>query len=196
MTSGTERVTQALDRFDAVVRETPADRWNAPSPCAGWTAAAVVGHVIGGLAMIRTMLTTGRRPEPPSDDPAILAGDHPAEAWATARAEFLDTLAAADPATTISTPAGDLPVDVGLGQASLELLVHGWDLATATGRLFPIPDALAAPLLAELEPLDAALRPTGMYGTYLPSQPDAPPGERLLRFLGRDPSSPASGRQE
>ncbi|SHN47747.1 TIGR03086 family metal-binding protein [Cryptosporangium aurantiacum] len=188
MTTGADRLTHALTLFDRAVRDVPDGRWDAPSPCADWTAAAVVGHVIGGLAMIRTMVATGRRPEPPSGDPAVLAGDRPAETWETARSDLLATLAAADPDGTISTPGGDLPIDVGLGQASLELLVHGWDLATAVGHPFAIPDALAEPLLAELEPLDAALRPTGMYGVRVPVAADATPQERLLAFLGRTPT--------
>jgi len=188
MTCGAERLAEALDLFDRAVRETPDDRWGAPSPCPGWTAAAVVGHVIGGLAMIGTMLATGRRPEPPTGDPAALAGDRPDTTWTIAYAQFRAALAATGPAATIDTPSGSIPVDAGLGQASLELLVHGWDLATATGRPFPIPASLAEPLLAELEPLEAALRPTGMYGARVASPAGADAGERLLRFLGRDPS--------
>src|SRR5215203_1514975 len=34
------------DRFEAVVAAIPEDRWVSPSPCAGWSAADVVDHVV------------------------------------------------------------------------------------------------------------------------------------------------------
>jgi hypothetical protein len=41
-----EGLVLALDGFDAVVEAGPADRRDAPSPCDGWSAADVAGHVI------------------------------------------------------------------------------------------------------------------------------------------------------
>jgi len=42
---------RALDGFEAVVAGAP-DRWEAPSPCQGWCAADVAGHVIEALRAI------------------------------------------------------------------------------------------------------------------------------------------------
>jgi uncharacterized protein (TIGR03083 family) len=42
-------VVRALDGFEAVLADVAPAAWNAPSPCAGWSAVDVVGHAIGNL---------------------------------------------------------------------------------------------------------------------------------------------------
>jgi len=45
---------RAQDRFDAVLSSVPAERWDAPSMCAGWTLRDVAGHIIWGLSSCDT----------------------------------------------------------------------------------------------------------------------------------------------
>ncbi len=52
----------------------PRDGWDAPSPCAGWTARDVAGHVTGGQYLIRA-LATG---EPDRTSTGIRPGSLPA----------------------------------------------------------------------------------------------------------------------
>ena len=191
MTTGIDRFFRSLDLFDDVVDRVAPDRWAAPSPCPGWSAAAVVGHVVTGLEMIETMLEQGTAVAPPSVDPSPGSGADPAEAW---RARYRRTCAYRqylDPDATISGPNGVLTVDTGLGQASLELLVHAWDLARAAEVPFAIPDDLAAPLIEALEPLDDVIRPSGMYGDRLPVPAAVSASQRLLAFVGRRSTSTA-----
>ena len=44
---------RAQDCFDAVIAAVPADKWDAPSACAGWTVRDVAGHVIWGQEQMR-----------------------------------------------------------------------------------------------------------------------------------------------
>ncbi len=69
-------------------------RWDAPSPCAGWRAADVAGHVIGDLRAVEAY-AAGRDEEDSAADPRSAAGDDPLAAWRAARA---DMMAALDPA--------------------------------------------------------------------------------------------------
>ncbi|MCP9972699.1 maleylpyruvate isomerase N-terminal domain-containing protein [Actinomadura madurae] len=39
---------RALDLFEGLVAGVPRDGWDAPSPCEGWTARDVAGHVAAG----------------------------------------------------------------------------------------------------------------------------------------------------
>jgi uncharacterized protein (TIGR03086 family) len=189
MMTGTDRFFSALDLFDDVVVRVDADQWSAPSPCPGWTAAAVVGHVITGLAMIDTMLEQGAAVPPPNTDPQAAAGSDPAESW---RARYQQTWANRQhlsPDAAITGPHGLLSVDAGLGQASLELLIHGWDLAQATKVPIVLPKDLAAPLLEELQPVADVIRASGMYGDGLQVPAEASAAERLLAFVGRRPTA-------
>src|SRR5690348_16649539 len=122
MMTGIDRFYRALDLFDDVVDRVAADRWSAPSPCPGWTAAAVVGHVITGLTMIESMLEQGASVAPPTTDPSAAAGSTPADRW---RARYQRTCAQRQhlsPSATIATANGIVTVDAGLGQGTLELL--------------------------------------------------------------------------
>jgi uncharacterized protein (TIGR03083 family) len=42
------RYLRGLDRLGAVVDAVPAERWNAPTPCSGWSARHLVGHLVDG----------------------------------------------------------------------------------------------------------------------------------------------------
>src|SRR4051812_12813653 len=52
MSESSDKYRRAITRFSDVVDSVPSDKWSSPSPCEGWTAAHVVGHVIGGTQMI------------------------------------------------------------------------------------------------------------------------------------------------
>lgn len=54
-----EGFVRALDGFEAVLEATPPGRWLSPSPCEGWCAVDVAGHVIAGLLVIE-MRAAGR----------------------------------------------------------------------------------------------------------------------------------------
>ena len=87
----------------------------------------------------------------------------------------------------VSVRIGTAPMTAPLvaGAGALEVAVHGWDVARACGRIRPIPDALADELL-DLAVLfvRGADRP-GRFGRPVPLAATAPPGDRLLAFLGR-----------
>jgi uncharacterized protein (TIGR03083 family) len=85
---------RALDGFEAVLAGVAPGRWSAPSPCAGWSAADVAGHVIGDLQATEA-IARGRYTESEADAPGRAAGDDPLAAWRVARA---DMMAALDPA--------------------------------------------------------------------------------------------------
>jgi uncharacterized protein (TIGR03086 family) len=78
-----------------------------------------------------------------------------------------------------------------------EDLVHGWDLAVATGRSWEAGDAAAEPALAFLRTMVAPEHrgpDSGFFDAEVPAPPDATSFERLLCFTGRHPDwAPAQG---
>lgn len=180
------RYQEALDLFGSVVDGVAADRWGDPSPCAGWTAAAVVGHVINGSRMILAIAMKAS-PVPPATDPAAIAGPDPRAAWHGCRAQLAAILDGLDPAAAVSGVPGVATIDEGLARAVIEPLVHGWDLAMATGQRIELPDQLVAPLLADLEPEAGSLSAGGMFADRVPVPADAPIADRLMALVGRRP---------
>jgi Mycothiol maleylpyruvate isomerase N-terminal domain len=61
---------RALDGFETVLAGVAPGCWSAPSPCAGWSAADVAGHVIGGLRATEAM-ARGRYAESEAGDPLL-----------------------------------------------------------------------------------------------------------------------------
>jgi len=72
-----------------------------------------------------------------------------------------------------------------------ELVLHGWDLARATGQSYEI-DPVSAEAVLEFaaetaRPEQAHLR-EGLFGPVVPVPPEAPVFERALGLAGRDPA--------
>ncbi|MEV4256867.1 TIGR03086 family metal-binding protein, partial [Spirillospora sp. NPDC049652] len=124
---------RALDLFEGLVAAVPRDDWDAPSPCAGWTAAQVAGHMIGGQHMIRALATGAPQPDVNTDPGRFCPGDVPLT-WRGARKQCAAALT--DEALARPIPLGGLgevPLGDFLAGYILEPLVHAWDLAVATG---------------------------------------------------------------
>jgi uncharacterized protein (TIGR03086 family) len=170
-----------------VLSRVPAEAWDAPSPCAEWSARDVAGHVIGGQHMIRA-LATGAQPPAVNTDPGRFAGTDPMVGW---RAAHKDCTAALKPAA-LRRPIpfgrlGDVPLRDFLGGYILELVIHTWDLAQATGlQARPDPD-LVHHAFATARVIAPSLRVEGLLGPAHPAPQRADELTRLLAYLGRRP---------
>jgi uncharacterized protein (TIGR03086 family) len=113
--------------------------------------------------------------------------------WRSELPKVLDELADAwrDPAAwTGMTRAGgiDLPGEVAGAVAVDELVIHGWDLARATGQNYtPDPAALRASHDFLLAAAEDPTRGGGIFGPVVPVPADAPLLDRAVGLSGRDP---------
>ncbi|GAA1907163.1 maleylpyruvate isomerase family mycothiol-dependent enzyme [Nocardioides lentus] len=86
-----------------------------------------------------------------------------------------------------------LPASLLVATAALEIGVHGWDVAQATGEDRPVPADLAAQLLPVAAVTIGARDRGRRFGSSLPVAPFAPADVRLLAFLGRPPLPARAG---
>ncbi len=156
---------------------TPGDL-DRPTPCTEFTVRGVLEHMIGGAAMFAAAYRGTTPAEPDTSDP--LAAFGPA----------LSDLAAAITAPgaldrTVAAPFGDVPGETFARFVVLDGLVHGWDLATATGQGYDPPDALVdeADTFAH-EALDH-LRDGVTFATAKQPPANATRIEQLAAFTGR-----------
>ncbi|MEW2167345.1 TIGR03086 family metal-binding protein [Streptomyces sp. NPDC007084] len=88
------------------------------------------------------------------------------------------------------TGAMDMPARLVGSMALLDLTIHAWDLARATGQDYP-DDKELAPVIAQLDGAVAELgdtaRSMGMFAAAAEVPEDASPLARLLAATGRDP---------
>lgn len=183
MTAITDRYRTRADAFEAKVAAVRPEDWSNPSPCVEWTARDVVDHVVDVHAMMLNPLGTGLSAGPS-------ATDDPLGAFRSARADLQRVLEDPDLADTEydglfgRTRVADT-VDRFLG---FDLVVHGWDLARATGQDATMPDDEVDRLLGFVEQMGSAtMRENGVTGPEVQVPASAPKQDRLLGLLGRDP---------
>ena len=178
-----EPAATAVARVVAGVRD---DQLTAPTPCEGTTVAGILGHLAGLAYAFRMAAEKTPVDGTASTDPAHLPAD-----WRTYIPEQLDALAAAwrDPAAHEGmTAAGgiEMPAEVAVVVALDEVVVHGWDVAVATGQPYAVDDAGAEACRAFADSFGDDDRPPDLYGPRVPVPDDASALDRLLGATGRD----------
>jgi uncharacterized protein (TIGR03086 family) len=165
----------------------PADALDAPTPCGSWTLRELLDHTLGTVGAFADALAARAPERPITEPPAPVAGER---TWSVAFAELAGRIQRGwtDPEAlgrTYELPFGTMPGPVMASANLLEVVVHGWDIAQATGEAVDIPDELARPILAFAQ---AAIGDDGRGDAFGPALGGGgTPGEQLIAFLGRTP---------
>ena len=186
MTDIAELHAQALDATGRIVRGIPADHWNSATPCAGWDAHALVNHLVSGNLWAAELAAGGTIEGAGSRLDGDLLGDDPAAAYAqsaAAAAEVFRRPGALDAPCAVSY--GPIPGAVYAGHRFLDVLVHGWDLATASGQDYALDPQLMQACRQVIEPQLEAFRSAGALGPEVTVPADASAQTRFLALLGR-----------
>ncbi|GLF99632.1 TIGR03086 family metal-binding protein [Streptomyces yaizuensis] len=162
-----------------------------PTPLPAYTVRELLGHLAGLAAAFRD--TALKKLGPTTDTPPDSALPVLDDDWRTVLPERLGRLAAAWTAPEAwegTTRAGGvtLPARVAGEVALNELVVHGWDLARATGQPYGLPEAslrVSYELLAAAGD-DDPLRGTN-FGPAVPVPAHAPLLDRVIGLSGRAP---------
>ncbi len=182
MTEISERYRGLAAEFTRRVEAVPTDRWSNPSPCAGWSALDVLRHVIDthrsmpGWAGLSLSLQKS-------------VEDDPLAAWVEARDSMQTLLDDPDRAgleyTGLFGPTTvEQTVDRFLG---FDLLIHGWDIARATGQDETLPAHEVHRVYEDALSLGDNLRRDGVCGPAVDVPDDATEQDRLLGLLDRTP---------
>ncbi len=187
-------LTPAARRLADIVANIPDDRLDGPTPCPDYTVGDLAEHV-GGLSLAFAAAATKAGAEAgaqgPSGDASRLEDD-----WRTSIPEHLAAMAEAwrDPAAWSGmTQAGgvDLPGEVAGLVALDELVVHGWDLALASGQAYePDETSLQAVhgFVAQFSGPGREDARVGLFGPEVDVPADAPLLDRVIGMTGRDPA--------
>lgn len=173
-----------------VVDDIRSDQLGAPTPCTEMDVTALRDHVLTWTAIF-----AGGYADPEGNAPMQIAEKFtaPTDPGAALResAALLDTSVRAGAADRPLSLAGSaMPGDMALSMILWEYVVHGWDLARATGQSWA-PDEAAT--IAALEFAPGMLTPDfqGEGKAFAPQVAvavDADALDRLLGLSGRDPS--------
>jgi uncharacterized protein (TIGR03086 family) len=159
------------------------DQHPLPTPCDEFDVVTLSAHLIGTVGRIIAIAEVGS----PDSVPPI-ADVHDADTFAQLAARAHDVWV--DDALldrSVVAPWGESTGRLALWAYINEALVHGWDLAVATGQPAEADPALVEPtagVVAELIP--AAIRVPGVpFSAVVVPRADAGPTERLANWSGR-----------
>ncbi|MFJ2559229.1 MULTISPECIES: TIGR03086 family metal-binding protein [unclassified Streptomyces] len=187
-------VLPVLDQLARVIGASTPEQDTAPTPCADLDVVSLRRHLLGGIGYFTIILADpdgDQRPDPRAysgpDETGVLV-----EAIGELSAVVCGALAAGVETVSVRAPAlgGTFPGDYVLSMLVAETVVHGWDVARATGQVWQ-PDSAASEQAHAL--LADQIKPeyrgsAGMpFAPEVPVGPDAPALDRLLGFAGRSP---------
>jgi uncharacterized protein (TIGR03086 family) len=183
MSEISERYRKVAGQFSQRVKVVPDKAWDNPSPCAGWVARDIVGHLVEWLpAFFFGAWGIDYLPGPSVDR-------DPVGAWEAVN-------------RTIQAALDDPEIagrerDTRMGRSTFErtiamictgdILIHTWDLARATGLDETLDPDEVHRFVEELEPMDQIIRQSGQYGPRVSVADGADEQTRLIGFVGRRP---------
>ena len=153
---------------------------DADTPCDSWDVRTLMNHMLEPQqSFVRS--ARGEQASPPSSDqPPTIMGDDPVADFARARTDTMETFGA--PGVIEKTgPA--------LGIATADQLLHGWDLAKATGQDTTMPDGLAEMAYNTIHGQFTDEQRKGTFKPEVEVDESASAQDKLLAYTGRNPTS-------
>jgi uncharacterized protein (TIGR03086 family) len=176
----------ALDSTRRIVAGIDQAQLSLPTPCEHFDVEALLGHLVVGNR--RFVAVAGGAPAT-----SVPLEPEPTDDWSAAYDSSATAVGEAwrDPAALeriAELPIGSVPGVVALGMHVVESLVHGWDLAKATGQGTDIDPVLCAIAWRNVQGVNDDLRGAGRpFGSAIGVPDDAPATDRLVAWLGRQP---------
>jgi uncharacterized protein (TIGR03086 family) len=177
---------KALQDTGTIVAGIKPDQLALDTPCDGWDVRELLNHLIGGNFWVKP-LVDGLTIEQVGDR---LDGDQVGDAYvanyersaAEAGASFGAEGALDKP---VAVSYGPVPASMYCGHRFIDVLIHGWDLAVATGQDTTLDPDLVEACHAVIAPEMALLDASGMFGSNHEVPDGADRQTELLALLGR-----------
>jgi uncharacterized protein (TIGR03086 family) len=162
----------------AVLQRLTDDDLPRPTPCSEYTVADIGQHLLRSMALLASV--AGEQIAPPAwgtpDADVAAAAEAALAAW---RRRGLDG--------SVAVGRNVLPASLAAELIPLELLVHGWDIAQATGRDIDVSPAVAGYILDRAHELITEDKRGRSFAAEVPAGPGATVLQRLIAFTGRVP---------
>ena len=155
-----------------------ASRLDARTPCDDWDVRTLMNHMLDTQQYFVGAAKGDENAKPPGPNPPDILGDDPVAAFDKARSETLDTFGQ-EGVIEKTGPS--------IGIAFADQLLHGWDLATATGQDATMPDGLADAAYVTIHGKFTDEQRKGVFKPEVKVDADASAQDRLLAYTGRTP---------
>ncbi len=172
------QLEQLGPHLGGVVAGITPDQLDEPTPCEDYTVRGVLEHMITGATAFAAAYRGEAATEPDVSDP--LGG------FPIALGELVSAMTAPGALDqTVEAPFGALPGETFARFVVLDGLVHGWDMATATGQPYDPPPELVEAVEAFARQALDPLRDGDTFKDAVEPGADASPIRRLAAYTGR-----------
>jgi uncharacterized protein (TIGR03086 family) len=165
------------------------DTLKAPTPCGDWDLRTLLNHTIlwtsysaerraHGESAAEDLMNKDFTADPGFRDDYARQIDRAVQAWADPKAWAGELGVMGD-----ATPAADVGA-----MLIMEMALHGWDVAKATGQAYHADDAVAEALLDTVEAQAELFRKYQGFADAVETPDDASAFDRALSLSGRDPN--------
>ena len=177
-----ERFDRATATATAVVDAVTPQQYDEPTPCTDWTVRQLLNHLIGGTKMFTAIVTRG----PAVDRAADHVGPDHAASFRSAVGELRAAFAADGALDGVyQGPMGEAPGAMLMRMRVNEMMLHGWDLARATGQSTDLDPELAEECIGDIQRVQEAGRAQPMFAPMQTVPAAATAADRLAATAGR-----------
>ena len=155
------------------------DDLGATTPCDQWDVRTLLNHMLD-TSRYFTSSALGEDASPPSSDPPDLLGRDPVKQFEEERAKTLDVFGRQG----VIEKTG-----ISLGVATSDILIHGWDVAKATGQDATMPEGLPDAVYELIHGRFTDEQRKGIFKPDVSVGPAASAQDALLGYTGRDPNA-------
>jgi uncharacterized protein (TIGR03086 family) len=169
----------ALAVIQPVLRGLTSEDRSKPTPCTEFTCHELAEHLFGSLTGLGAMAgATVVNPEEGSLENRV----------SVMAAQVIDAWRTVDLDGTVPGPGGSrMPASIGAVILPIELVLHGWDLAQASGQRVHISDELVEYVRGMAETVVPDGRARGAFAAEVTPADDATAVDRLAAYTGRTP---------
>lgn len=156
-----------------------------PIGATDWDMRTLLAHLVGGNLRFAQALRGDLADWPTRDTEPVTS---PLLEFDASAADMAGTVAGIrDPTRPVRLPAGEPPALFAVAVHGADMLVHGWDLAMATGQDPTLDPELCLAAAAVIEKYPPSFWGSGRFFAPRIDTTSADPQERLLALTGRDP---------
>ncbi|MEO5840096.1 MAG: TIGR03086 family metal-binding protein [Acidimicrobiales bacterium] len=181
---GPQQLDELMPLLYGLVDRISPEQLDDRTPCTNFTVTGVLEHMIGGATAFAPLFRgQGQAASAQASAPTGTLQDR----WRAAMVDLLDAVHSDGAAErTIAAPFGEVPGSVFARFVAFDGLVHGWDLATATGQGYAPRDELVSEVDAfARQALAPGMRDGDTFAAETQVPADARVLDRLVAFSGR-----------
>lgn len=175
---------RTVDYWESVLAGVRDDQWTVATPCVDWNVRDLVNHVVGEELWAVPLIHGSTIAEVGDRFDGDVLGEDPVAVGHQAATQATAVLDEVKPGLKVHLSYGDEDLEEYLRQLAADHLIHGWDLAVATGGQSRLDPELVAEVATWFADREENLRAAGLIGP--PLEPTGDPQTDLLAAYGRD----------